>query len=144
MPQVIIKYDRALMAQYNLNISDVNKVVNTAFAGQSSGLVFEGEKRFELVVRLSGDQRKNLDDVKNLLIPTAQGNQIPLYQLAEVAIKSGPNQIQREDAKRRIVVGFNVRGRDVQSIVTELQEKAESTLNFRPGIMLLTAALLKI
>lgn len=133
MPQVIIKYDRALIAQYNLNISDVNKVVNTAFAGQSSGLVFEGEKRFELVVRLSGDQRKNLDDVKNLLIPTPQGNQIPLYQLAEVEIKSGPNQIQREDAKRRIVVGFNVRGRDVQSIVTELQQKTESRIKFPAG-----------
>lgn len=133
MPQVIIHYNRAAIAQYNLNIASINKVVNTAFAGQSSGLVFEGEKRFELVVRLDTEQRKDLDDVRNLLIPTPQGNQVPLYQLASVEIKNGPNQIQREDAKRRIVVGFNVRGRDVQSIVNELQMKIQQQLKLPAG-----------
>ncbi|MDR1876123.1 MAG: CusA/CzcA family heavy metal efflux RND transporter [Flavobacteriaceae bacterium] len=133
MPQVVINYNRANIAQYNLNIADINKVVNTAFAGQSTGMVFEGEKRFSLVVRLGQEQRKNLEDIRNLLILTPHGNQIPLYQLADVTIQDGPVQIQREDAKRRIVVGFNVRGRDVQSIVEELQTKAESQLNFSPG-----------
>jgi cobalt-zinc-cadmium resistance protein CzcA len=116
-----------------LNIDDINRVINTAFAGQSAGLVFEGEKRFDLVVRLNNNQRKDIEDVQNLLIPTPQGTQIPLSQLATVAIKDGPNQIQREDAKRRIVVGFNVRGRDVQSIVNELQQKVEQQIKYPPG-----------
>lgn len=133
MPEIIIDYNMPAIAQYNLNISDINKVVNTAFAGQSTGLLFEGEKRFDVVVRLNTDKRNELDDIKNLLIPTPQGTQIPLYQLADVSIKNGPNQIQREDAKRRIVVGFNVRGRDVQSIVNELQQKVDKQIKFPTG-----------
>lgn len=133
MPQIIINYNRNTIAQYNLNIADINKVVNTAFAGQTTGTLFEGEKRFDVVVRLKGELKKDVKDVQNLLIPTPQGTQIPLYQLADVQIKEGPNQIQREDAKRRIVVGFNVRGRDVQTIVNELQGKVEKQLKFSTG-----------
>lgn len=133
MPQIVITYNRAVIAQYGLNIEDINNVVNTAFAGQSSGMVYEEEKRFDLVVRLSGDKRKNLQDVQNVLIPTPQGTQIPLNQVASVDEVDGPNQIQREDAQRRIVVGFNVRGRDVQSIVKELQGKVDKQIKFPPG-----------
>lgn len=133
MPEVLIEYNRDAIAQYNLSISDVNKVVNTAFAGQSTGLLFEGEKRFDIIVRLHTDMRNNLEDVKNLLIPTSKGTQIPLYQLANVEIKNGPNQIQREDAKRRIIVGFNIRDRDVQTIVNELQQKVETHIKFPAG-----------
>ncbi len=133
MPQVIIRYNRPMIAQYNLSISDINRVVNTAFAGQSTGLIFEEEKRFDLVVRLDSNERKKLENIQNLLIPTPNGNQIPLSQLANISIKNGPNQIQREDAKRRIVVGFNINGRDVQSIVSELQTKVEKQLKFPTG-----------
>ncbi|MGV3704782.1 MAG: CusA/CzcA family heavy metal efflux RND transporter [Arcticibacter sp.] len=133
MPQVVIRYNRASIAQYNLDIAQINRVVNTAFAGQSTGKVYEGEKRFDLVVRLDETQRENLEDIRNLLIPTYTGNQIPLYQVADVQIVNGPAQIQREDAKRRIVVGFNVRGRDVQSIVNEVQDKADKQMAFSPG-----------
>lgn len=133
MPQIIIEYNRPLIAQYHLSIADINKIVNTAFAGQSTGLVFEEEKRFDLVVRLANTERNNVEDVQNLLIPTPNGNSIPLSHLAKVQIKDGPNQIQREDAKRRIVVGFNVKGRDVQSIVQELQAKVETQLKFPTG-----------
>jgi cobalt-zinc-cadmium resistance protein CzcA len=133
MPQIVITYNRSAIAQYGLNISDVNRVINTAFAGQSAGLVFEGEKRFDMVVRLQGEKRSNIQDVENLLIPTPQGTQIPLYQLAQIVSQDGPNQIQREGSKRRIVVGFNVRGRDVQSIVTELQAKVDKELMLPKG-----------
>jgi cobalt-zinc-cadmium resistance protein CzcA len=133
MPQVIIAYKRDMIAQYNLTISDINRIVNTALAGQSTGMVFEGEKRFDLVVRLAGEQKKDVQDIQNLLIPTPNGTQIPLSQLADVAIKDGPNQIQREDAKRRIIVGFNVRGRDVQTIVNELQGKIDKKIKFPTG-----------
>lgn len=133
MPQIIIDYNRNALAQYDLNIEDVNKIVNTALAGQSTGMLFEGEKRFEVVVIVSGSEKKDLKDIQNLLIPTAKGTQVALYQLADVQIKDGPNQIQREDAKRRIVVGFNVRGRDVQTIVNELQLKVNQQLKLPIG-----------
>ncbi|KIC62656.1 CusA/CzcA family heavy metal efflux RND transporter [Chryseobacterium taiwanense] len=133
MPQVIIEYNRPLIAQYHLSISDINRIVNTAFAGQSTGLVFEGEKRFDMVVRLDTKNRKNVTDIKNLLVPTPSGNQIPLSQLAKVEVKNGPNQIQRENAQRRIVVGFNIKGRDVQSIVEELQRKADQKMKLPTG-----------
>jgi cobalt-zinc-cadmium resistance protein CzcA len=132
-PQVVIEYNRAAIAQFGLSIHDINKVVNMGLAGQSAGFVYEGEKRFDLVVRLKGDQRKNMEDVRNMLVPTSSGQQIPLSQLASVELKNGPNQIQREDAKRRTIVGFNVRGRDVQSIVNELQEKADKSLKLPSG-----------
>ncbi len=133
LPQIVINYNRAAIAQYGLNITTINNIVNTAFAGQSTGMVYEDEKRFDLVVRMAGEQRKNLGDVQNLLIPSPKGDQVPLYQLAEVQIKDGPNQIQREDARRRIIIGFNVRGRDVQSIVEELQGKVDQQIKFPPG-----------
>jgi heavy metal efflux system protein len=133
LPQVIIAYKRNIIAQYGLNIADINRVVNTAFAGQSSGLVFEDEKRFDMVVRLAGEKRQELEDVQNLLIPTPKGTQIPLYQVADVSIKESVNQIQREDAKRRIIVGFNVKGRDVQSIVSDLQTQIEKQIKLPSG-----------
>ena len=133
MPQVVIQYDRAMLAQYNLNVVDINQIVNAAFAGQSVGMLYEGEKRFDVVVRLEDKSRKNVEDIQNLLIPTPGGSQIPLYQVAKVEIQEGPSQIQREDSKRRIVVGFNVRNRDVQSIVEELQGKVEDQIKFPPG-----------
>ncbi len=133
LPQLIITYKRNLIAQHGLNIQDINKVVNTAFAGQSSGLVYEDEKRFDLVVRLAGEQRQSVEDVQNLLIPTPRGTEIPLAQLADVEIKESVNQIQREDAKRRIIVGFNVRGRDVQSVVNDLEFQVDSLLHLPTG-----------
>ncbi len=133
LPQVIIQYNRPVIAQYHLSIGDINRVINTAFAGQSTGVVFEGEKRFDMVVRLNSNDRKNLDDVRNLLVPTPSGNQIPLSQLANVDIKDGPNQIQRENGQRRIVVGFNIKNRDVQGIVEELQAKVDKQLKLPTG-----------
>lgn len=132
-PQIVIKYNRAAIAQYGLNISDINRNVNAAFAGQSTGLVFEGEKRFELVVRLQNEKRQDIKDVQDLLIPTPAGTQIPLNQVAEVALVDSPSQIQREDTRRRILVGFNVSGRDVESIVKELQQKVSDQIQLPTG-----------
>ena len=123
LPQITIAYDRTRIANYGLNIEDVNRVVSTAFAGESAGSVYENEKRFDLVVRLDSAHRTSIDDVSNLYIPTANGNQIPLNEVATVNFKEGPAQISREDAKRRLVIGFNVQGRDVQSVVKDIQAK---------------------
>lgn len=133
MPQIVIDYNRTTIAQYGLNISDINRVVNAAFAGESSGMVYEGERRFDLVVRLAGEKRKNLEDVQQLLITTPQGVQIPLSTVANVDIVEGPNQIQRDNSQRRIIVGLNVRGRDIQSTVSELQQKVEEQIKLPPG-----------
>ncbi len=133
MPQIVIKYNRQKMAQLGLSVETVNTCVNAAFAGKNAGLVFEGEKRFDLVVRLENEKRNNLTAVQNLLIPNNKGVDVPLYQVASVDLQEGPAQIQREDAKRRIMVGFNVRGRDVQTVVNELQESVKKQLHLSPG-----------
>ena len=133
MPQIVITYKREAMSQFGLNVSDVNNIVNTAFAGQATGSVFEGEKKFDLVVRLDGTQRKNVDDVNNLLISTPSGIEIPLSTVANVELKESINQIQRENAQRRIIVGFNVRNRDIQSTVEDLQQNVEKQLKLPAG-----------
>lgn len=133
LPQIVVEHDRQAIARYGLNIEDVNNTLRTAFAGAVAGQVYEGEKRFDLVVRLTGDERKDLSNVQNLLIATPRGEQIPLSMVAKVEIKEGPNQIQREEAKRRITVGFNVRGRDVQTVVQELQSKIDKQIRFPVG-----------
>ncbi len=123
LPQITITYDRARLASYGLNIEDINHTVSTAFAGETAGVVFEDERKFNLVARLDSVSRSSIDDVSNLFIPTENGVQIPLSQVAKVEYKDGPAQISREDGKRRIVVGFNVKDRDVESVVTEIQSK---------------------
>ena len=133
LPQIVVKHDRAALARYGLDVVAVNDVVRTAFAGSIAGQVYEGERRFDLVVRAQLESRTGLADVQRLLVPTPSGTPVPLSQLADVRIVDGPNQVQREDAKRRITVGFNVRGRDVQSIVEELQGKVDAGLDLPTG-----------
>ena len=132
LPQIQIKYDRMKLAEYELTVEDVNNILKTAFAGSSAGTIYEEEKRFDMVVRLDKEFRKDLDDVKKLDIALPCGHLIQLEQLADIQIKEGPAQISREDAKRRITVGFNVRGRDVQSVIEEIRPKIDK-INFPPG-----------
>ncbi|MGC3943197.1 MAG: CusA/CzcA family heavy metal efflux RND transporter [Chryseolinea sp.] len=133
LPQIVVSINRDEVAKNGLDIESINQVINTAFAGQVAGVVYEGEKRFELAVRLASQSRKSIEDVRNIFISTSTGNQIPLKQLADIDFKVGPNQIQREDAKRRIIVGFNVRSRDVASVVKELQQKVGAQVKLPPG-----------
>jgi heavy metal efflux system protein len=133
LSQIVIRIKREQLAMHGLTVSDVNGVVNTAMAGQVAGQLFEQERRFDIVVRLGEENRKSISDVQALSIVNAHGEQIPITQVADVLLETGPNQIQRDDAKRRIVVGFNTRGRDVESIVEELQRKVEHSIKFEPG-----------
>lgn len=136
LPQITIDYDRARIAAYGLNIEDINQVVSAAFAGQTAGVVFENERKFDLVVRLDSSYRSSIEDVANLYIPTIDGNQVPLSQLATVSFKEGPAQISREHAQRRVVVGFNINGRDVQSVVKDIQDKIAGQLKMPSGYYL--------
>lgn len=133
LPQINVEYDRTRLANYGINVEDVNNVVSTAFAGKSAGQVFENERRFDLVVRLDSLYRTNIDDVSNLMIPTNTGNQIPLSQVATISYKLGAAQISRESSKRRIVIGFNVSGRDVQSVVEDIQQKLNEQIKLPTG-----------
>ena len=133
LPQITIEYDRAKLAGYGLNIEDINHVISTAFAGEAAGVVFENERKFDMVLRLDSAHRTNLDDVSDLFVPLSDGNQIPLSQVATVSFKTGPAQISRESGKRRIYVSFNVSGRDVASVVKEAQEKLNAKVKLPPG-----------
>ncbi len=133
LPQINIEYDRLRIANYGLNVEDINSIVSTAFAGKAAGVVYENERKFDLVVRLDSTSRRSIDDVNNLLIPTPTGNQIPLSQVAKVDFKLGPAQISREAGKRRIVIGFNIEDRDVQSVVNEIQGKLATKVKLPSG-----------
>ena len=131
--QVVVHFNRTAIARYGANIKEVNQVIQSAYAGGVAGKVFEGDRRFDLVVRLNSIQKKDWQQIKNLMVTVGNGKQVPLYELAEVKMEEGPYQIQREDAARRIVVGFNVRGKDVKTVVNEVQEKVKKSIQFPPG-----------
>lgn len=133
LPQIVVQYDRARLAGYGLNIEDVNNIITTAFAGQSAGVVYENERKFDLVVRLDSAYRTSIEDVSELFIPTKEGNQIPLSQVAKVSYQVGPTQISRDEGRRRIVVSFNVSGRDVKSVVEEVQQTLDKKVKLTPG-----------
>ncbi len=133
MPQITVRYSPDKLALYGLNVGDLNKIIRTGFAGEATGVVYEGEKRYDLVVRLDKDFRQDISNVKNIFVSLPNGNQIPLEQVADVNFEQGPAQISREDGRRRIVIGLNVRGRDVKSVVNDIQDKLNVKLKLPEG-----------
>ncbi|RPD98551.1 CusA/CzcA family heavy metal efflux RND transporter [Aureibaculum marinum] len=133
LPQMSVTFDRRKIARYGLNISDLNQIISMGFAGELLGSVFEGEKRFDLVLRFDENHRKNLENLKNLYIDTPNGFKIPLSELAEIQYSNGPAKISRDDTKRRIVVGINVRNRDLQSVVDDIQAIVNQNLKLPAG-----------
>ena len=133
LPQITVKYDYNKIALYGLNISDINQIIRSSFAGESAGKIYEEGKRFDVVVRLNKDNRSDISDVSNLFIPLPNGQQIPLSQVATISYEQGAVQVVREDGKRRITVGLNVRGRDVKSVVEEIQSKLDGNFKLPAG-----------
>ncbi|MBC9796728.1 CusA/CzcA family heavy metal efflux RND transporter [Sinomicrobium weinanense] len=133
LPQMTVTYNRQKMAKYGLTVEKLNTYVSTAFAGRSAGVVFEGEKRFDLVVRFDEKFRKDINNLRNLFVDLPSGGQIPIEEVARIDYKPGPMQISRDNTSRRVSVGVNVRGRDVQSLVEDIQEKLDAELNLPPG-----------
>jgi len=133
LPQITVRYNKDKLALYGLNIGDLNRVIRIGFAGEAAGSVYEGEKRFDLVVRLEADSRQDISNLKSLFVTLPSGNQIPLEQVADIKYEDGPMQISREDGKRRIVVGFNVRGKDVKGVVEQIQAKLDKNLKLPEG-----------
>lgn len=133
LPQMQVKYDRSKIAKYGLNISDLNDLVSLSFAGMTAGSVFEGEKRFDLVLRLDEKYRKDIHDLENLYVESENGNMIPLRELAEISYQEGAAKISRENTRRRVVVGVNVRDRDLQSVVDDIQNLIDKNIQLPVG-----------
>ena len=121
LPQLQIKPDRAAIARYGINVEDVNDMVEAVVAGKHAGIVYEGEQRFNMVVRFGEEASREMEAINGLLIAAPNGARVPLSQLADIRLVEGPAQISREDTRRRIGVELNVRGRDVGSFVNEAQ-----------------------
>ena len=136
LPQLQIKPNREIIARYGINVSDINILVESLVAGKLAGQVFEGEQKFDLVVKMSQESSQNLETIKTLLVPMPNGAKIPLSQLASVSLVESPLQISREDAHRRIVVELNVRGRDIGSFVKEAQTLMDKELQLPAGYYL--------
>jgi cobalt-zinc-cadmium resistance protein CzcA len=133
LPQITVNYNRLKVAQYGLNINDLNTTVQTAFAGGKAGVIFEGEKRFDLVVRFSEDNRTKIEDLQNLFVNLPNGSQIPLREVAKISYEPGPMQISRDNTNRRTYVGINIRDRDVQSVVLDIQKVLDEKFELPPG-----------
>ncbi|MEY2940729.1 MAG: hypothetical protein RJA67_414 [Bacteroidota bacterium] len=122
IPQLVVKYNRVKMAQYGLNVNEVNSAIKMTFAGETAGIVMEGEKRFDLVVRMDSVHRKDIQNLRELYIDLPSGSQIPLQEVADVSYENAPLEISRDNTHRRITIGINVRGRDVESVVADIQK----------------------
>jgi cobalt-zinc-cadmium resistance protein CzcA len=133
MPQIIINFKYDKMAQYGLQVKEVNQVVRAAFAGESAGIVYEGEKRFDLVVRMDEKYRNGIEDVRNLYVTLDNGTQVPLSAVAEVELIDAPMQISRENTNRRIVIGVNVGDTDIETLVGNIQTELDAKVELPAG-----------
>ncbi|MBW2961134.1 CusA/CzcA family heavy metal efflux RND transporter [Mesonia aestuariivivens] len=133
LPQITVNYNRNKLAQYGLQISSLNTLIQTAFAGRKAGVIFEGEKRYDLVVRLAEAERQNIQHLENLYVDLPNGNQIPLREVANISYQTGPMQISRDNTNRRTYVGINIRNRDVQSVVKDIQQKLDKEFDLPSG-----------
>jgi len=133
LPQMSVKYNRNKIAYHGVDIQTLNSYLAMAFGGETTGSVFEGEKRFDLTVRLQKQNRVDIDNIQQLQIPLPNGNQIPLKELADISFTEGPAKISRENTHRRVVVSVNVRNRDLQSVVEDIQSKINKNIKLEPG-----------
>lgn len=132
LPQIQVKYNHEKMAAYGVSVDDISEILETTFAGAVAGSLYEGDKKFDIVLRMDPSQR-NVETLEQLSIPLKDGTNIPLSQVAEIDYSPAPAQVSHEDGARRIYVGFNVKGRDVQSTVEDIQEILDEKLKLPDG-----------
>ena len=133
LPQMSVKYDRQKIAKYGMNIEDLNKVITMGFAGMPAGTVFEGEKQFDLVLRFDDAHRKDIENLETASVSLPNGTKLPLSEFANISYTKGPAKISRDNTKRRIVVGVNVRNRDLESVVKDVQAIIERDVKIPTG-----------
>ncbi|MDA3928175.1 MAG: CusA/CzcA family heavy metal efflux RND transporter [Prolixibacteraceae bacterium] len=133
LPQMSVKYKRDKVAYYGLDIAELNRYLTMGFGGEITGSVFEGEKRFDMVVRLKSEFRNDIEHIRNLYITLPNGHQVPLSELAEIEYAKGPAKISRDNTHRRVVVSVNVRNRDLESVVSDIEVILSEKLDLPPG-----------
>jgi len=133
LPQITVHYDRNKLGRYGLNISELNRIIETAFSGGVAGSIYEGERMFDLVVRLDEQHRKDVENIKNLFVNLPDGTQIPLKEVADISYQPGPMQISRDNTNRRTYVGINVEDRDIKSLVNDIRKKLDAELTLPAG-----------
>lgn len=136
LPQIQVEYDRRRLAAYGITVADANKVLEGAFAGMKAGEVYEDDRKFDVVVRMDGELRNDISSVRELPVALPGGGSVPLEAVATVEFKDAPAQVTHEDGERRIYVGFNVRGRDVQSTVSDIQKAVDKNIKLPAGYRL--------
>lgn len=132
LPQLLIRFDRAKIARYGIDIEELNTVIRTAYAGETAGVVFENERRFDLVVRLDKEKVSDLN-IDKLFVRTKDNIQLPLSEVASIDLVNGPLQINRDATKRRVVIGVNVRDADIQQVVSQIRESLDKNVKLKPG-----------
>ena len=132
LPQLVVKYDRTKISRYGINIEELNDIIRTAYAGEAAGVVFENERRFDLVVRLDDEKVKDLD-LNRLYVRTCDDLQVPVSEVATIDLVDGPLQINRDATKRRIVIGVNVRNADIQQVVSQISDILDKNIKLKPG-----------
>ena len=136
LPTLSVIPNRTALGRYGLNVAELQDWVSAAIGGESAGIIYEGDRRFELVVRLPETTRRDIDRLKFLPVPLPNGDYVPLEEVATLDISPSPAQISRENGKRRIVVTANVRGRDLGSFVNEVQASVRENADIPPGYWL--------
>ncbi|GGG37063.1 efflux RND transporter permease subunit [Hymenobacter glacieicola] len=136
LPQLRVIYNRQKLAQYGLRVSDLNTLLRASFAGDVAGQVYEGERRYDLIVRLDSTNRRSIQDLRGLYVDLPGGEKVPLEEVATVDFRNAPIQVSRDDARRRINIGVNVRNRDVESLVTDIQQQLTAKLKLPEGYSL--------
>lgn len=132
LPQIQVKYNHEKMAAYGVSVDDISEILETTFAGAVAGSLYEGDKKFDIVLRMDPSLR-NVESLEQLSIPLKDGTDIPLSQVADIDYSPAPAQVSHEDGARRIFVGFNVKGRDVQSTVEDIQDILDEKLKLPDG-----------
>ena len=132
LPQLVVDYDRTRIARYGIDIQELNDIIRTAYAGETAGVVFENERRFDLVVRLDDEKVQDLD-LNRLYVRTSDGAQVPVSEVATIRLVNGPLQINRDATKRRIVIGVNVRDADIQQVVSDISASLDKHVKLKPG-----------
>ncbi len=133
LPMLTVTPNRSRLARYGMNVADVQRTLSTAIGGTTAGQIFEGDRRFDIVVRLLDDRRENIDAISRLPVARPDGTGLPLHEIADIELVVAPNQISRENGKRRIVVTSNVRGRDLGSFIDDLRSRLPQTVELPPG-----------
>ncbi|MEJ8740937.1 CusA/CzcA family heavy metal efflux RND transporter [Phocaeicola sp. HCN-6420] len=132
LPQLLVRFDRAKIARYGIDIEELNTVIRTAYAGETAGVVFENERRFDLVVRLDKEKVSDLN-IDKLFVRTKDNIQLPVSEVASIELVNGPLQINRDATKRRVVIGVNVRDADIQQVVSQISESLDKNVKLKPG-----------